>query len=87
MPAGTRDRRELRQAMALLRGETQPHRLESRLQRGRVAAMAPEARLQPLLDHDAQRLVQGVVHRDRRGVMVDALGAPVLLDQREVEVP
>ena len=49
--------------------------------------MAPKARLEPLFDHDSKRFVQRVVHRDRRGMMIDAVGAPVLLDEREVEVP
>ena len=53
----------------------------------RDSAVAREARLEPLLVDEAQRLVQRVVHRDRRGVMVDALLAPVLLDHRQVEVP
>ena len=52
-----------------------------------LAQVAREARFEPFLVHDAQRLVQRVDHRDRRGVVVDAVGAPVLLEQAHVEVP
>ena len=46
-----------------------------------------QAVLQSFFEHDAQRFVQGIVHRDRRGVMVDPLAAPVFLDHRQIEIP
>ena len=52
-----------------------------------VAAVAREAGLQPLLQHDRQRLVQGVEHVDRGGVVVERAPRPSTRDHREVEVP
>ena len=49
--------------------------------------MPPPSRLQPFLNDDPQRLVERVVHRDRRRMMVQPVRPPVLFDQRNVEVP
>src|ERR1035437_8794986 len=79
IPAGT--------ALVVRRGELQTHRPHSGLERGCVDAMSPPSRFQPFLDDDPQRLVERVVHRDRRRMMVEPVGSPILLDQRNVEVP
>ena len=43
--------------------------------------------LKPLFQDDSQRLVKGVVHVDRGGVVVQAFGAPVFPHHVHVEVP
>src|SRR2546421_12947394 len=37
--------------------------------------------------NQTQRLAQSVVHRNRCGVMISAVIAPVMLDERNVEIP
>src|SRR5262245_51806989 len=52
-----------------------------------MSAVTRESRRRAFLEHDAQRLTQRVIHRNRGGMMVNALLAPVLGQEREVEVP
>ena len=73
--------------MTFLGRELQSNRAQSRLQGRGVLLMALPARLQSFLDHDAQSFVQRVIHGDRRGVMINALHAPVLGNQSDVQIP
>src|SRR6266852_3298261 len=84
---GNLDGGELRQAMALLSSKIEAHRFESGVQSHGVRAMALEARVESLFNDDPERFVNRIVHRDRRGMMIDAVGTTVALDHREVEVP
>src|SRR5713101_9726988 len=52
-----------------------------------IALVAAEAGCQSFLLHEAQGFAQGVVHRDRSGVVINPLLAPILLDHGEIEIP
>src|SRR5712691_1330921 len=52
-----------------------------------VALVAAEAGFQSFFLHEAQGFTQGVVHRDRSGVVIDPFLTPILFDHSEVEIP
>ena len=52
-----------------------------------ISPMPGEARFEAFFEHEPQRFVQRVGHVDRRRVVVDAVAAPVVGDQRDIEIP
>src|SRR2546421_4932611 len=42
---------------------------------------------QTLFENDPQGFMQGIVHRDRGCVMVDALATPILFNHGKIEIP
>ena len=69
------------------RRQGQAHRGQAGLKRPVVLGVPGDAGLQPLLDDQREGLAQGVVHADRRGVVVEAVASPVALDHLHVEIP
>jgi hypothetical protein len=49
--------------------------------------MTAIARLQSLLENQAQRLVERINHGNRCGVMIEALLAPIALYEHHVQIP
>ena len=63
-------------------------KIEEVLDKGPTHRAVPgEPVLEPLLEHDPQRLVQAVEHVDRRGVVIKTFLAPVLPNHRQVQIP
>jgi len=81
------DRGELREAAALLRGELKPECAQTGVQGGGVAAVAQPPLLEAFFHHHAQGFVERIDHRDRGGVMIHALRAPVAANRGDIEVP
>ena len=74
--------------MALGGGVRQAQRGQAGLERLVVAQVPRPARLQPFLQHEPQPFAQGVDHRDRRGVVVEAVARPSsAATHRQVEIP
>src|SRR5262249_53917979 len=78
---------QLRQLLPLGRDVLQAQRQQPGLERQVILLVPLPASVEPLLEDEAQSLTKGVDHRDRRRVVVDAILAPVLLDDARVEVP
>src|SRR5215813_5408265 len=73
--------------MTGLSGKHEAEGAEARRECSVMPSVARESRREAFLDHEAQRLTQRVMHRNRSRMMVNALLAPVLGQEREVEVP
>ena len=86
-PVGDPGAGQLREAMALLRDQADPHRREAGLEGVAVEPMPGVAGFQPLLDDQRQSLPQRVVHADRRRVVVDPVASPVFLDHLHIQIP
>ena len=87
-PLRNAHRIQLPQAMSFLGGQLQAHLVETVLQAFMIGPVACPAVLETLLKHEAKGLVQGVVHGNRCGVVVDPGAIPPVVGQQvNVEVP
>ena len=67
--------------------QLQPKRLQPLPQQVRIRAMAFPARLQAFGAQQLQPNQKGLVHTDRRGMVIGALISPVTAHQRQIEIP
>ena len=74
-------------AGGVLHVEGEAHRLQAVPEHLRVRPVTFPARLEALLDHEAQAFAEGVDERRGDRVVVGAVPAPVALEEVEVEVP
>ena len=74
---GNPDAGQLRQPMAFGGRQAQAHRGQARLKRTAVLRVPGDASLEPLESDQREGLAQGVVHADRRGVVVEPVAPPV----------
>jgi len=64
-----------------------PECAQTGVQGGGVAAVAQPPLLEAFFHHHAQGFVERIDHRDRGGVMIHALRAPVAANRGDIEVP
>ena len=86
-PSGMRMQLSWGRLAALGGDQLEAQRGEGGLQGEVVPQVAGVAGLEAFLDHQGEGFLEGVVHGDRGGVVVEAVGAPVALDHGHVEIP
>ncbi len=69
------------------REHLEPHGFHARDERLAVALVPEPPALQTLLENDLERFAQGIVHQRGGGVVVDALGAPIFIDELDIQIP
>ena len=84
---GNSDGVELPELMAGLGTDGEAEVLEAFDEKFVILLMALPTVFQAFNEHEAERFVQGVIHRDGRGVMIDAFLAPVTREEIHIEIP